>query len=73
MTAGSALLVELCRIPEPEGTDQELVERALKAYRGFTYPHRYGGLAHSHALAKAALSAFERIMQPSLFDVGGAS
>ena len=68
MTDGSRLLEEMCRIPEPKGSDAELVTQALKKYRNLALQHRYGGMGHDHALAKAALEAFERLMTPTLFD-----
>ena len=69
MTTASELLIKMCQVPEPQGTDEEIVTEALKAFRSLVSGHQYGGLAYQYKLAKAALPAFERVTdpQPELF------
>ena len=64
MTNGKEILVALARVPEPDGTDEELVREALKAYRNFMSARRYGLLAYQYKLSRAALPAFERMTDP---------
>ena len=49
---------------DPEGTDEELVREALKAFRRFALSNRYGGMQYQYDLSKAALEAFERLVDP---------
>jgi hypothetical protein len=65
-TPESRDLAEMCRIPEPEGTDEELVREALRSFRQLAGMFRYGGLAYEYKLARTALDAFERILEPKL-------
>lgn len=51
-------------IPEPRGSDEELIREALKRFRRLALAHRYGGLGYEYKLSKAALEAFERMTKP---------
>ena len=69
MTTGSEMLLDICRVPEPQGTDEEIVREALAAYQRFMAGHQFGLLAYQFKLSQAALAAFERLVnpQPALF------
>jgi len=69
MTTGPDLLRQMCRVPEPQGTDEELVREALKSFRRIALMFDGGGLQYACTLSKAALEAFERLadLQPGLF------
>ena len=69
MTTGPELLIKMCQVPDPQGTDEAIVTEALKAFRRLTSGNQYGGLAYQYKLAKAAIEAFERMTdpQPGLF------
>ncbi len=69
MTAGSDLLIKLCQVPDPKGTDEELVREALKAFRRIMAGNEYGGLQYQYKLSRVALAAFERLvdLQPALW------
>ncbi len=43
----------------PQGTDEELVREALKAFNMLALSYRRGGLAYQRRLSEAALEAFE--------------
>lgn len=64
MLTGPELLRKMCQVPDPKGTDEELVREALKAYRRFMAGYERGGLAYQYKLSKAALAAFERLVDP---------
>jgi len=64
MSTGSEALLKMCRVPEPEGADEELVREALKAFRKVASCFDRGGLAYEYKLAQAALAAFERLVDP---------
>jgi len=64
MTVGSEMLAQMCEIPEPQGTDEELVREALKSFRRLALSFRYGGLGYQCELSRAALAAFERLVDP---------
>jgi hypothetical protein len=40
----------------------ERVRRALRDYRNLSYSFRYGGMVQHHKDSKAALEAFDRLM-----------
>ena len=69
MTTGSEMLLDMCRVPEPQGTDEEIVREALAAYRRFMAGYQFGLLAYQYKLSRAATEAFERLVnsQPALF------
>ena len=64
MSTGKEILIALARVPEPDGTDEELVREALKRYRSFMSGHQFGLLAYQYKLSRVALEAFERLIDP---------
>ncbi len=64
MTTGSDLMIKMCQVPDPQGTDEQLVREALKAFRRFMAGYERGGLAYQYKLSKAALEAFKRLVDP---------
>ena len=69
MTTGSEMLIKMCQVPDPQGTDEELIREALKSYRRVMAGNEYGVLAYQYKLSKVALEAFGRLVdpQPELF------
>ena len=66
LPTGPELLRNMCQVPDPQGTDEEIVTEALKAFRRFMAGYKYGGLAYQFKLSHAALPAFERMTDPQL-------
>ena len=64
LPAGPELLRNMCQVPAPQGTDEEIVTEALKAFRKVALCFDRGGLAYQYKLSKAALEAFERMTDP---------
>jgi hypothetical protein len=66
MTDGRELLLSMCKTPDPEGTDEELVLEALKAYRQVCASFCYGGMGYGYKLSNAALDAFDRMTEQQM-------